>query len=65
MGDRGVLDGLCHVCCGVLARVSPGIMGWMIRPCRTLHYYSTKEESCEARRLLPRVCSSSIAPGGP
>lgn len=27
MGDRSVLDGLWHVCCEVLARVSSGIGG--------------------------------------
>lgn len=37
----------------------------MIRPYLALHYYSTQEESCEARRFLSPICSSSMVPREP
>lgn len=33
----------------------------MIRRFLTLHYYSTKKDSCEERRAFSKVCCSSMA----
>lgn len=63
VGGMGVLDGLWHTCCGVLARVYPAIIDVpMIWRILARHYYSTQEESCEPRRFLSRVCNSSVVP---
>lgn len=39
-----------HACCEVFAVGSRASDALMARRCLTLHYYSTKEDSCEARR---------------